>query len=131
MADQSHHPETAQHLSPLRILKGPGFSSTEWSAVNSCWGGRSNDIDMDHLCFVRTSGKNGQLEAGNFDTCCLGHRADDQIYVDFPDGRDSHTIGITNRQALALVEPRIGPNFDYPVYQHFRWDHCERVSTSF
>jgi hypothetical protein len=49
------------------------------------------------------------------------------------DGADSSegSVGPPNQEMLRMINPLVGPNFNYPVYHHFHWDHCAAVGEVF
>ena len=74
----------------------------------------------------------GRPIVGDDSNCCFGHHADSRMYTSFPRvDSDADEIGMTNEEMISLMDPRVGPNLKYPVYHHFRWDHCASVGESF
>lgn len=38
--------------------------------------------------------------------------------------------GLTNAEMLNLLDP-FTKKYDYPIYHHFKWDHCEELGYHF
>ena len=104
---------------------------------------------------------NGTPTPGNDTTCCGGHHKDGRIYASYPksipayapevrrrklmhhdddgpfgsdDGSEDASVGSVgppNQEMLQMMNPLVGPNFNYPVYHHFKWDHCAAVGQVF
>ena len=74
----------------------------------------------------------GRPTIGDDEHCCKGHHADSRIYTKFEvPTRANGEVGMTNEEMISLMDPRVGPNLNYPVYHHFRWDHCASVGEPF
>ena len=135
------HPAITR-LYQYRLLFGPPFTDNSWPLNNACFGARSSDIDPDRLAFsesLASTEKNvlgvstapffepPTLKACGFETCCNGHFATSRLYARYPD----IPVGLTNDNILELMDPTTGPNFKYPVYHHFTWNHCDKIGVPF
>ena len=61
--------------------------------------------------------------------CCFGHGRNDQWYEQYhPDPKVAKVGGLTNMEALKLLMPNRGPQWELggtAIFEHFRFDHCE------
>ena len=77
--------------------------------------------------------------------CCHGHHHDSRIYPTYPPD-EATAVSLTNREVMELLDPRTWPlttpvpattassssnGHNYPVYHHFRWDHCAAAGVPF
>ena len=83
----------------------------------ACSGSRSADVDPDRVCVPEDGG------AGTFADCCGGHFGSSKMVADYATGA---TVGPSNAAVVAALDPRAAPDFSYPLYHHFRWDHCDQ-----
>ena len=106
------HP-TIERLFQYKLLTG-GFDDESWytDPVNQ-------KVCEKPSCFNATHGFSSY-----WSHCCYGHYEDDQM-LDFESGDVNRHVGPTNKELLAMSDPR-SENYKLPyIYDEFTWDHCE------
>jgi hypothetical protein len=61
----------------------------------------------------------------------LQHHDDDGPFESDDAFGPEGSVGPTNQEMLKMLNPLVGPNFNYPVYHHFRWAHCDALGENF
>ena len=105
--DPSFHPvhSALERIFALAVINGAvALPESEADFTNFC---RSAETCEDQ--------SNGGL------SCCFGHGYGDRWFENEALGR---TTGMTNADALAQMDPLIGPRYSHPVYQNFAFSAC-------
>ena len=105
--DPSFHPvhSALERIFALAVINGAvALPESEADFTNFC---RSAETCEDQ--------SNGGL------SCCFGHGYGDRWFENEALGR---TTGMTNADALAQMDPLIGPRYSHPVYQNFAFSGC-------
>ena len=106
------HP-TIERLFQYKLLTG-GFADESWytDPVNQ-------KICEKPSCFNSTHGFTSY-----WPHCCYGHYENDQM-LDFESGNVNNHVGPTNKEFLAISDPR-SAEYKLPyIYDEFSWTHCD------
>ena len=93
-----------------------------WPVDGVCFGARSVGVDPDRLCIRWGHGERpAPPTAQGAAECCAGHFKGSRLFTDVT---SDQTTGPSNALMAATLDPRVGPDFAYPIYHHFKWAHC-------